>query len=76
MASTLNLNVPTIPDGTYMVVLDAVDGTRLTRESVTFSGGTATVVLASASVGDVVKGYVDDMLTVSVDAAYLEGTTV
>ncbi len=76
MSAKIRLNVNGIPDGTYATVLDQADGTRLTRESVTFSGGTATVVLASTGVGDIVKGYVDDMLTVSVDAAYLEGTTV
>ncbi len=76
MASKLDLTVNRIPDGTYMAVLDKADGTRVTRENVTFSAGSASINFASVNVGETIKGYIDDGQNIVTRAAYLEGVSV
>ncbi len=76
MASKLDLTVSRIPDGIYMAVLDKADGTRVTRENVTFSAGKTTVNFASVNVGETIKGYIDDGQSIVTRAAYLEGVSV
>jgi len=74
-ASTLNLTVTGIPDGTFMTVLDEADGTRLQRQNETYSSETVSIVV-DVAVGETVKGYVDDNSNPSSNAAYIEGITV
>ncbi len=75
MSSFLNLEINRIPDGAYMVVLDKADGTRITRESVTFAAYKAKVQLPTTPVGEVVKGYLDDGQLIVLRAAYIESTS-
>ncbi len=75
MASQLNITITGVPDGTYTTVLDKEDGTRLTRESVTFSSTNTSTVFKDLAVGETVKGYVDDNDAISTFGAYVEGVT-
>ncbi len=76
MASKLDLTVSRIPDGAYMAVLDKADGTRVTRENITFSASKATVSFTSVNAGETIKGYIDDGQNIVTRAAYLEGVTM
>ena len=74
--SSLNINFTTVPDGTYTVILDSEDGTRLSRADRAIAGNvfTSPPLLGIAS-GSRIKGYLDDTLTSSVDGVYIEGVT-
>ena len=76
MASTLDLTVSGIPDGTFMTVLDDAAGVRIQRQNETYLNEQVTIALSTTDGGITIKGYVDDGLPVSLNAAYLEGITV
>ncbi len=76
MPSKIIVPIEDAPDGTYKMIVDLNDGTRVTREDATFSGGTTTINLASTNVGVGVKGYLDDNATPSLRGAYFQTTTV
>ena len=73
--STLNLSITGIPDGSYMTVLDKEDGTRLQRQSESYTSTNLSLPLLVPA-GSRIKGYVDDGDTPSVNGAYIEGVTV
>ncbi len=75
MASKLDITITGVPDGTYTAVLDKDDGTRLTRESITFASTSTSTVFKDLAVGETVKGYVDDNANISTFGAYVEGIT-
>ena len=74
-SSIFNVTVTGIPDGSFMTVLDQEDGTRIQRQSETYTSEVLNISL-SVNAGTRVKGYVDDALDPSSDGAYLEGVTV
>lgn len=72
--STAALNITGIPDGSYMTVLDDVDGVRVMRESLTYASGVSNKDLLIPP-GTRLKGYVDDASTPSSNGAYIEVVT-
>ena len=72
--SSLSLTITGIPDGSYITVLDQEDGTRIQRQSETYSSESLVVSLPVAA-GTRVKGYVDDGSDPSTNGAYIEGVT-
>ncbi len=76
MPSKIIVPIEDIPDGTYKIVVDLNDGTRVTREDASFSGGQTTINLASTNVAVGVKGYLDDAAASSLRGAYFQTTTI
>lgn len=74
ISSTLNITITGIPDGSFMTVLDDDEGNRLFRGNLVYSTETTSQTL-SVVAGTRVKGYVDDGLDPSSNAAYIEGVT-
>lgn len=74
VSSDLVLSISGIPDGTYMTVLDLVDGTRVQRQNETYASESVTINLPLAA-GTTIKGYVDDNTNPSTNGAYIEGIT-
>ncbi len=76
MASKIIITAQGIPDGVYTAVLDKSDGTRLTRENVTFTNSQASTVFKGLAVDEDVKGYVDDNAPQSTKGAYIESRAI
>ncbi len=76
MPSKIIVPIEDIPDGTYKIVVDLNDGTRVTREDASFSGGQTTIDLPSTNEDVGVKGYLDDSLATSLRGAYFQATTI
>lgn len=72
-SSTLNIAITGMPLGTFKAVFSAND-VEVYRGQTTFTAGNLTVILPVA-IGTTIKGYVDDSLSPSVNASYLEGIT-
>lgn len=74
--SSLDISFTGVTDGTYTVVLDAEDGTRLSRSDrvITSNAFTELPLLGVAS-GSRIKGHLDDNLAASVEGVYIEGVT-
>ncbi len=76
MASNAIISIPDAPDGAYEVAVHMkADNSQLAFVTATFTGGEATVALASTSVGVEFVGYCDDSLTTSKNATFFQGTT-